>query len=63
MAGQKKMKAAEAMMNQTDKKEHGFHVFDDLIRVPCCIVGPEVPQGLVIDQQARHIDLMPTSLL
>lgn len=45
-----------------DLRGHGFHVFDELVRIPCCIVSEGVPQGKVIDQQVRQIDLMPTLL-
>ncbi len=45
-----------------DLRSHGFHVFDELVRVPCCIAGPGVPQGMVVGEQVRQIDLMPTVL-
>lgn len=45
-----------------DWRNHGFHVFDELIRVPLAIRGPGVPAGCVVDTQARHIDLLPTLL-
>jgi len=43
-----------------DWKGHGFHVFEDLVRIPCVLAGPGVPAGRVVDQQVRQIDLMPT---
>ncbi len=45
-----------------DWKGHGFHVFEDLVRIPCVLAGPGVPAGRVVDQQCRQIDLMPTLL-
>jgi len=45
-----------------DLRSHGFHVFDELVRIPCCIVGSGVPRGGVVDEQVRQIDLMPTVL-
>ena len=45
-----------------DWRKHGYHVFDELIRIPCVIAGPGVPQGTVINEQVRQIDLMPTIL-
>jgi len=43
-------------------KGHGFHVFEELIRIPLCIAGPGVQSGLVVDDQVRQVDLMPTIL-
>ncbi len=45
-----------------DRKKHGFHVFDELVRIPFSISGPGVPEGKVINQQVRQIDIMPTIL-
>ncbi len=43
-------------------RDHGFHVYEDLIRVPFLIAGPGIPEGKVIDHQIRQIDMMPTIL-
>ena len=45
-----------------DRKKHGFHVFDELVRIPFSISGSGVPEGKVIHQQVRQIDIMPTIL-
>ena len=45
-----------------DFRKHSFHVFEDLIRVPCVIAGSGIPKGAVIKDQVRQIDLMPTIL-
>lgn len=39
---------------------HGFHVYEDLVRVPLLCVGPMFPAGAKIDMQVRHVDLAPT---
>lgn len=41
---------------------HGFHVYDELVRVPLVCVGPSFPAGCVIEQQVRHVDITPTVL-
>jgi len=45
-----------------DRGGHGIHVFDGLVRIPCCITGPGVPPGMVVNDQVRQIDLAPTLL-
>jgi len=41
---------------------HGFFVYEELIRIPCVIRGPGVPGGVSVGQQVRQIDIMPTCL-
>jgi arylsulfatase A-like enzyme len=41
---------------------HGFHVYDELVRVPLVCVGPMFPAGAKIDKQVRHVDIAPTIL-
>jgi arylsulfatase A-like enzyme len=41
---------------------HGFHVYDELVRVPLLCVGPMFPPGRVVKQQVRHVDIAPTIL-
>lgn len=41
---------------------HGFHVYDELVRVPLLCAGPMFPAGAVIDRQVRHVDIAPTIL-
>ncbi|NIA06451.1 MAG: sulfatase-like hydrolase/transferase [Actinobacteria bacterium] len=45
-----------------DFRRHSFHVFEELIHIPCAIAGPGIPEGTVIRDQVRQIDLMPTIL-
>jgi len=45
-----------------DWKGHGFHVFEDLVRMPLVLCGPGVPQGRLVGDQVRQIDIMPTVL-
>ena len=45
-----------------DRGGHGIHVFDGLVRIPCCITGPGIPGARVVTDQVRQIDLMPTLL-
>jgi arylsulfatase A-like enzyme len=42
---------------------HGYHVYDSLVRVPLVISGTDrLPQGKVISDQVRQVDIMPTIL-
>jgi len=42
---------------------HGYHVYDDLVRVPLILAGPGVPVvDRLITEQVRQIDLLPTIL-
>jgi len=42
---------------------HGYHVFDEMIRVPLIFSSPAfVPEARVVHQQVRLIDVMPTLL-
>jgi arylsulfatase A-like enzyme len=38
---------------------HGFGLYEQLVRVPLIFAGPGVPK-VQIEQQVRHVDLMPT---
>lgn len=40
---------------------HGFALWEHLVRVPLVVAGPNVPKAR-IDDQVRHVDLMPTLL-
>jgi len=43
--------------------DHGFHVFDYLVRVPLILVGKNIfPEGKIIESQVRQIDILPTLL-
>jgi arylsulfatase A-like enzyme/Flp pilus assembly protein TadD len=39
---------------------HGIFLYDATLHVPLMVAGPDVPQGKVIDEQVRSIDLHPT---
>ncbi len=39
---------------------HGVFLYDSTVHVPLIIAGPGVPQGRVVAQQVRSIDVMPT---
>lgn len=41
---------------------HGFHVYEDLVRVPVVLHGPGVPKAGRVTTAVRHIDLFPTFL-
>jgi len=47
---------------ENESAYHGFHVHDYLTRVPFFFTGGPFPKGLRVDQQVRHVDLMPTLL-
>ncbi len=39
---------------------HGFHVYDYLVRVPLIFTGYKIPQGKIISDQVGQIDILPT---
>jgi arylsulfatase A-like enzyme len=41
---------------------HGFTLYDELLRVPLVMGGPGIPSGARIDAQVESIDIMPTLL-
>ncbi|HWF67100.1 MAG TPA: sulfatase-like hydrolase/transferase [Acidobacteriaceae bacterium] len=42
--------------------EHGVFLYDSTVRIPWIMVGPGIPAGIRIQQQAREIDVLPTVL-
>ena len=42
--------------------EHGIFLYDATIKVPLVVAGPGLPAGVVVPDQVRHIDLLPTVL-
>jgi arylsulfatase A-like enzyme len=42
-----------------DWRRHGYHVFDEIVRIPWVIAGAGVPKTTV-DQQVRQVDIAPT---
>lgn len=48
-------------MNRRWRLGHGFHLAEDLIRVPLLILDKgRLPAGVVIRAQASHVDIFPT---
>ncbi len=45
-----------------DWRRHGYHVFDEVLRIPFAVAGPGIARGTVIDSQVRQIDIPPTLL-
>ncbi len=45
-----------------DWRRHGYHVFDEITRIPWAICGPGVSAGTVIGDQVRQVDIAPTLL-
>ncbi len=45
-----------------DRGEHRGVLYDEVLKVPLIIAGPGIPQGVVIRDQVRTIDIMPTLL-
>jgi len=41
---------------------HGIFLYDSTVRIPWIMVGPGIPAGVRVQQQAREIDLLPTVL-
>ena len=41
---------------------HGVFLYDSTMHIPLIIAGPNIPEGRVIEQQVRSIDVMPTIL-
>ncbi|MDQ3661798.1 MAG: sulfatase [Actinomycetota bacterium] len=39
---------------------HGFALHEELVRVPLILSGPRIPAGSRVNDQVRHIDLLPT---
>lgn len=39
---------------------HGFHVYEDLIRIPLILSGNRFPPGRIIKNLVRQIDILPT---
>jgi len=43
-----------------DWRRHGYHVFDEIVRIPWVVSSPGHPRPAVIDQQVRQVDIAPT---
>jgi len=42
--------------------QHGYYLFDQLLKVPLIIKGPTIPEGKIINQQVQMIDITPSIL-
>ena len=49
-------------LGQHGEYSHGTFLYDSTLRIPWIMVGPAIPAGLRIQQQAREIDVLPTIL-
>ena len=45
-----------------DWRRHGYHIFEEITRIPWSLTGPGIPQGKIIPPQVRQIDMAPTLL-
>ncbi|MFH1998073.1 MAG: sulfatase [Planctomycetota bacterium] len=43
-------------------RDHGYHLFEELIHVPLIIKGPEIPGQRTISSSVANVDLLPTLL-
>jgi arylsulfatase A-like enzyme len=41
---------------------HGKHLYEEVLRVPLLMTGPELPSGETVEPLTRSIDVMPTLL-
>lgn len=39
---------------------HGFHIYEDMVRIPLIIAGPGIPSGKIIQKSGTIVDLLPT---
>lgn len=46
--------------NDHGQFEHGRSYYEELMRVPLLVSGPEVPVGQLVSSPVSHLDLMPT---
>ena len=42
--------------------DHGDELYDEAVRVPLMLFGPDIPRGKRIDAQVQSIDILPTVL-
>jgi len=65
IAKYRKMKYKKILSSNEMKgfnKRADWYLFDDIVRVPLLMSGHGINKGLKIQQQVRHIDLLPTIL-
>ncbi|MEO6830501.1 MAG: sulfatase-like hydrolase/transferase, partial [Acidobacteriaceae bacterium] len=49
-------------LGQHGEYEHGIFLYDSTVRIPWIMTGPGIPAGIIVRQQVREIDLLPTIL-
>jgi arylsulfatase A-like enzyme/Flp pilus assembly protein TadD len=49
-------------LGEHGERTHSLFIYDSTLRIPLLLRGPGVPQGTVIDEQVRSIDILPTLL-
>ncbi len=42
------------------RNDHGFHLYEDMIRIPLMIAGPGLPAGKIVHRQGSIVDVLPT---
>ena len=47
-------------LGEHGEQEHGFFLYEGVLRIPWVMAGPGVPSGRVVTEQVRAIDLVPT---
>ncbi len=47
-------------LGEHGESEHGILLYDATLHVPLAMQGPGIPSGIVVRQQVRHVDLLPT---
>ena len=52
----------ESMGDKKGEKVHGVFLYDYTINCWAYVIGKNIPKGVVIKKQLRHIDIMPTIL-
>jgi len=52
----------EAFMEHGFVNHGGFNFYDELLKVPLILRGPNLPEGKKIKTMVRHIDIIPTLL-
>jgi len=47
-------------LGEHGESEHGILLYDATLHVPLIVRGPGIPAGARVQQQVRHVDLLPT---
>jgi arylsulfatase A-like enzyme/Tfp pilus assembly protein PilF len=47
-------------LGEHGEMEHGIFLYDATLRVPLIMAGPMIGSGLRVQQQVRHVDILPT---